>query len=211
MKKYFLPLLVLMPCVVFSNTNIDPLKAANIIVNDLKKRATKSNGSFYINNKPILLSFSVWTRRLQTTFENCDEYSLYVNSPEFKRDCYTEVIKGYESWLEATQDPNISMQTWYASLSAGTIGNTVDFNHWVSMIRVYGARYGDGVKKPSMPDGVERELNIYKEEQDVIRRDIRKEHSKGVFKNNKKLNTLLAMEAELRKKIETISNQYETE
>lgn len=196
---------------IFANTNMEPLKAANIIVNDLQQRVTKSNGSYYINNKPILLSLDVWTRRLQTTFENCDEYSLYVNSPEFKRDCYTEVVTGYESWLEATQDPNISMQTWYASLSAGTQGNTVDFNHWVSMIRVYGARYGDGVKKPKMPEDVKQILNTYKEEKIAVNIDIQKEYSKGIFRNDKKLNPLFAKEAELRKKIETISDKYETE
>lgn len=147
MKKYLLILLIFMPCVVFANTNMEPLKAANIIVNDLQKRVTEVNGGYYINNKPILLSFNVWIRRLQTTFENCDEYSLYVNSPESKINCYAEVVRGYELWLEATRDPNISMQTWRASLSAGTRGNTVDFAHWVSMIRVYGVRFGDSVQK----------------------------------------------------------------
>lgn len=196
---------------VFANTNMEPLKAANIIVNDLQKRVTKSNGSYYINNKPILLSFDVWDRRLQTTFENCDEYSLYVNSPEFKRNCYTEVVTGYESWLEATQDPNISMQTWYASLSAGTQGNTVDFNHWVSMIRVYGARYGDGVKKPKIPEDVKRQLDVYKEEQNIIRQGIRKEYSKGIFVNKKRWGELTKREVELREKIESVSDKYEVE
>lgn len=196
---------------VFANPNMEPLKAANIIVDDLQKRVTKSDGSYYINNKPILLSFSVWVRRLQTTFENCDEYALYANSSEFKLACYTDVVRGYELWLKATQDPNISMQTWYASLSAGTQGNTVDFNHWVSMIKVYGVRYGDGVKKPRIPEGVQRELEAYKEEQDIVRQGIRKEHSKGMFVNKKRWDDLTKREVELRRKIEAVSDKYEVE
>lgn len=196
---------------VFANTNMEPLKATNIIIKDLQARATGSNGSYYISNKPILLSFSIWARRLQNTFENCDEYALYANSPEFKIACYTDVVKGYELWLEAAQDPNISMQTWYASLSAGTQGNTVDFNHWVSMIRVYGARYGDGAKKPRMPEDVKRELDAYKEEQDVVRQGIRKEHSKGMFLNKKRWDDLTRRQVELREKIEAVSDKYEVE
>jgi hypothetical protein len=211
MKKYLVFLLVGMSGLTWSNDRLNPQNAASLIVKDLKIRVKNVNGSYYLNNKPILFDFDIWERRLQNTFENCDEYSLYVDSLDSKKDCYVSVVNGYESWLESTQDQNISMRTWRAAASEGTYGNTVDFNHWVSMIRVYGSKNGDGVKKPVMPEDIKQELNSYKQELSAVNAEAQKEYFRGVFRNNKKLDGLYIKQAELRDKINAISIKYSLE
>ena len=188
-----------------------PLKAANIIVDDLKQRATKSNGRYYLYGKPIQFDFDVWVRRLQTTFENCDEFALYANNPSLQETCYLNVAEGYDSWVKAAHDPNISTRTWFASFASGTYGNTVDFHHWVSMLRVYGARNGDGVKKPTMPDSVKEEIAAYRQELSVVNSDIEKERNRVVYSDKKKLNMLYIRQSELRDKIGVIANKYDSE
>lgn len=141
MKKYLLLLLMVMPVGSFAGDNLDANVTAKYVVSDLKKRVTRHNNSYYIENKPILFDFDVWERRLQNTFEYCDELGLYHDDDDLKVNCYNYVIEGYAEWIEAAQDANISHRTWMASASDGTQGGMVDFKHWVKSLRVYSKKF----------------------------------------------------------------------
>ena len=209
MKKYLLLLLMIIPVCSFGGGDLNAKATAKHVVNDLKKRVTRYNNSYYIENKPILFDFDIWERRLQNTFEYCDELGLYHDDEELEVNCYNYVIEGYAEWIEAAQEGNISHRTWMASASESTRGGMVDFKHWVKSLRVYSKQFEESDKVANRNRQKYAETSVYDNELRGIAQELIKEETKTFFKNTEKINQLKARRWELNKIIKEISKKYE--
>ena len=209
MKKYLLLLLIITPVCSFSGEYLSAKATAKNVVDDLKKRVTRHNNSYYIENKPILFDFDIWERRLQNTFEHCDELGLYHDDDELEVGCYNYVIEGYAEWIEAAQEKNINHRTWMASASESTQGGMVDFKHWVRSLRVYSRKFEELDKVTNINKQKYAETSIYDTELRKVTQELLKEETKTMFKNTEKINQLKGRQRELNKIIRDISKKYE--
>ncbi len=209
LKNFLLLLLMCSSCTSYAaQIESKATQATKFVIDDLKHKVTGSNGKYSLNNKPILFDFDVWGIRLNSTFERCDDAARYFNSESFQKDCYTNILKGYDHWVEASKDPTITLRTWRAAASDATTGNDIDFDHWVSMISVYHAKFDKLDKENAARNKLYSELDPYDTElRQVVMQLTRERQKPSLFSHDKKMNELLTKQKELQEKIAEIRNK----
>ncbi|PKF31924.1 hypothetical protein [Acinetobacter proteolyticus] len=186
-------------------------QASKLLIDDLKSKVILSNGSYSLNNKPILFDFNVWDIRLKNTFDRCDEEARYFNSESYQKDCYTKFIRSYYDWIEASKDPKISLRVWRAAASDGLIGPRVDFEHWTSMIRVYQARFDKLDKENADREKLYAEIGPYDSElRQVVQQRTREMNKPSLFGSKKKQDELYQRQIELEDKIRQIRANHQS-
>ncbi|QNH50346.1 hypothetical protein HWI77_11525 [Acinetobacter venetianus] len=186
-------------------------QASKLLIDDLKHQVTLTNGSYSLNNKPILFDFNVWDTRLKNTFERCDEEARYFNSESYQKECYTQFIRSYYNWIEASKDPKISLRVWRAAASDGLIGPRVDFEHWISMIRVYQARFDKFDRENTERERLYAEIGPYDSElRQVVQQRNREMNKPSLFGGKKKQEELYQRQLELEDKIRQIRAKHQS-
>ncbi|WP_284078616.1 hypothetical protein [Acinetobacter nosocomialis] len=209
LKNFLLLLLMCISCTSYAAQIESKASQATIyVIDDLKNKVTGSNGKYFLNNKTILFDFDVWGIRLNSTFERCDDAARYFNSESYQKDCYTNILRGYDNWVEVSKDPAITFRTWMAAASDATRGNDIDFDHWVSMIRVYQAKFDKLDKDNAARNKLDSELDPYEAElRQVVMQLTRERQKPSLFGHDKKMNELLIRQKELQEKIAEIRNK----